>query len=173
VRENIALGSEREAVSDEEVARAARAAAVHDAIVRLEQGFATSVGQRGERLSGGQRQRVALARALIREPSVLILDEATSALDSETEASVLQALERSAAGRTTIMVTHRLTSAVGCDRIFVLDRGRLVEQGSHLELYAQRGLYWCLFTEQQASVASTPSAYDAGRSARSVALVEH
>jgi ATP-binding cassette, subfamily B, bacterial len=148
--ENIALG--REGATDAEVVSAAEAAAVHDAIKRTEDGYQTDVGERGSRLSGGQRQRLAIARALIRDPRVLFLDEATSALDPETETSIMRTLDEVSRGRTTIMITHRLTSVVDCNVIFVLDQGRLVEQGTHGELCEKRGLYWRLYSEQQAGV---------------------
>jgi ABC-type multidrug transport system fused ATPase/permease subunit len=147
VRENIALG--REGASDEQIVRAAQAAAIHEVIEQLEDGYDTVVGERGMRLSGGQRQRVAIARALIRDPRLLILDEATSALDAQTEAAILHTLEEAARGRTTVMITHRIAAAAQCDRIIVLDRGRLVEEGTHADLVQRRGVYWQLYSEQQ------------------------
>jgi ATP-binding cassette subfamily B protein len=106
------------------------------------------VGEGGSRLSGGQRQRVAIARAILRNPAILLLDEATSALDARTEAAINATLERIAHGRTTINVTHRLLSVVHADRIYVLDRGRLVEHGTHEELLQRGGLYAQLWHEQ-------------------------
>jgi ATP-binding cassette, subfamily B, bacterial len=150
IAENIALG--REGAGEADVVRAAEAAALTAVIERTEAGYDTLVGERGVRLSGGQRQRLAIARALIRDPSVLILDEATSALDAETEGAILKTVDEVSQGRTTIMITHRLSSAVQADRIFVLDQGELVEQGTHEELSQQRGLYWRLYSEQQAGV---------------------
>jgi ABC-type multidrug transport system fused ATPase/permease subunit len=147
VRENVALG--REGATDADVVRAARAAALHPFVERLEQGYEARVGERGARLSGGQRQRLAIARALVRDPRLLILDEATSALDPQTEAAILQTIEQVGRDRTTVMITHRLSAAVRCDRIFVLEAGRLVEAGSHAALLERRGLYWRLWTEQQ------------------------
>jgi len=148
IQENVLLG--REGAAPAEAVQAARAAALHEVIERMESGYETVVGERGVRLSGGQRQRLAIARALLRDPRVLILDEATSALDAETEAAILQTLEQAAQGRTLVMITHRLSAAVRCDAIFVLEQGRLVEQGTHQELLRQRGLYWRLYSEQQA-----------------------
>src|SRR5262249_42864449 len=142
----------REGATPAEAERAAQAAALHEVIERMESGYETVVGERGVRLSGGQRQRLAIARALLREPRVLILDEATSALDAETEAAILRTLEQAAQGRTVIMITHRLSAAVRCDIIFVLEQGHLVEQGSHQVLLRQRGRYWRLYKEQQAGV---------------------
>jgi ABC-type multidrug transport system fused ATPase/permease subunit len=149
--ENIAVG--RAGAAEIEVERAARLAEVHDTIMQTEGGYQTRVGERGVRLSGGQRQRVAIARALVRDPNILILDEATSALDSETEAAILRTLDRSAAGRTRISITHRLSAARRADTIFVLERGRLVEQGTHSQLLDQRGVYWRLYAEQEGGAA--------------------
>ncbi len=150
VRENIRFG--REGATDEEVEAAARAAEVHDFIMAMPMGYDTPVGERGGNLSGGQRQRIAIARAILRNPSILILDEATSALDPRTENAINHTLASLAKGRTTISVTHRLAAAATADRIFVLDRGRLAEQGSHNELLAQGGLYARLYEEQSGAV---------------------
>lgn len=146
VEENIALG--REKVQAGEVMAAAKAAQIHDFVLGLESGYQTSVGERGARLSGGQRQRLAIARALIRDPRILILDEATSALDAATESDILQTVEKVGVGRTVIMITHRLTSVIGCDYIFVLNHGRIVEQGKHQEMVNTGGLYQRLYEEQ-------------------------
>jgi ABC-type multidrug transport system fused ATPase/permease subunit len=146
VRENIAIG--RPEATDAEVAQAARAARLTDYIASLPAGYDTVLGERGVRMSGGQRQRLAIARALIRNPRVLILDEATSALDAVTEAEIQQTLAEVARDRTTISITHRLTSLEALDQIYVLDQGRLVEQGSHAELLAAGGLYRRLYEEQ-------------------------
>lgn len=124
-----------------EVEDAARAAAAHDFLAALPQGYDTVLGPGGSRLSGGQRQRVSLARALLRNPRILLLDEATSALDAENEALVQQALARLRAGRTTLVIAHRLATVRDADRIVVMDKGRAVEQGSHAALMEQDGLY--------------------------------
>ncbi len=124
-----------------EVEDAARAAAAHDFIAALAQGYDTMLGPGGSRLSGGQRQRIALARALLRNPRILLLDEATSALDAENEALVQQALARLRAGRTTLVIAHRLATVRDADRIVVMEGGRAVEQGTHAELMALDGLY--------------------------------
>ncbi len=114
----------------------------------LPQGFDTLVGERGVKLSGGQRQRVAIARAVLRDAPVLLLDEATSALDSESEAHIQDALWSMMQGRTAIAVAHRLSTVAGMDRLIVLDRGRVVEEGSHAELLARDGGYAQLWRRQ-------------------------
>jgi ABC-type multidrug transport system fused ATPase/permease subunit len=159
VRENIAMG--RPGASDAEIEAAARAAEMHDFVTALPRGYATLVGERGGRLSGGQRQRLAIARALLRDPAILLLDEATSALDPRTERLISDTLERAGKGRTTIAVTHRLTSIVDYDRIFVIVEGRLVEQGSHDELLAQGGVYATLWAEQTGGVVTAETPFDA------------
>lgn len=139
VRDNIRYG--RLEASDGEVEAAARAANAHDFVMALPRGYDTPVGDRGSRLSGGQRQRVAIARAILKDPPILLLDEATSSLDNESERLVQEALERLKAGRTTIIVAHRLSTIRSADRIAVLDDGWLVELGRHEELLAREGLY--------------------------------
>jgi ATP-binding cassette subfamily B protein len=154
VRENIRLG--KMGATDAEVEAAARAAELHDIILRMREGYETVVGERGALLSGGQRQRVAIARALIRDPSLIILDEATSALDPATEAAINDTLERVSAGRTVVSVTHRLKSVVGFDRVFVFKEGRLIEQGSHESLLRAGGSYAGMWRRQTGtSVSST------------------
>lgn len=130
--------------SDEELEAAARAAQVHELIASLPDGYDTVVGERGYRFSGGEKQRLAIARAMLRNAPVLILDEATSALDTRTEAAVQEALDRLSANRTTIAIAHRLSTVRDADRIVVLDHGRIVEQGSHVELLARGGHYAAL-----------------------------
>ncbi|TCJ18381.1 ABC transporter ATP-binding protein [Rubrobacter taiwanensis] len=143
VRENIAYG--RPGATDEEVARAARLADAHEFIARLPDGYETVVGQKGRRLSGGQRQRIAIARAMIRDAPVLVLDEPTSGLDAESGRRVLEPLRRLMRGRTTIIISHDLSTVREADRILVLDRGRVAESGTHGELMRGAGLYADLY----------------------------
>lgn len=154
VRENIAIG--RLDASDAEVRAAAEAARLTEYVNSLPAGFDTVLGERGVRMSGGQRQRLAIARALLRNPNVLILDEATSALDARTEAEILDTLKDVTKNRTTVTITHRLAMAAAADIIFVLEQGRLVEQGSHDELVTAGGLYQKLYEEQTAHVTARP-----------------
>ncbi|MGE3167007.1 MAG: ABC transporter ATP-binding protein [Planctomycetota bacterium] len=139
IYENILNG--RPEASREEVETAARAAAIHDEILQFPEGYDTVIGDRGAKLSGGQRQRVTIARALLKDAEILILDEATSALDTESERRVQAALENLMRGRTTFVIAHRLSTIQHADRILVLDRGRIVETGSHGELQRAGGLY--------------------------------
>ena len=139
VRENIRLG--RLGASDAEVEKAGALALVDEFVRTLPQGYDSPVGERGVTLSGGQRQRIAIARAILRDAKVLLLDEATSALDAESETLVQEALERSMEGRTSLVIAHRLATVLGADRILVIDRGRIVEEGTHASLVAKGGLY--------------------------------
>jgi len=132
----------------EELVSAARAANIHDTIASFPDGYDTIVGERGYRLSGGEKQRIAIARVLLKDPAVLILDEATSALDTISERVVQAALDTASHGRTTIAIAHRLSTIVAADRIYVVDAGRIVEQGTHDELVAAGGVYEHLFREQ-------------------------
>ncbi len=139
VRANIAYA--RPDASQAEVEAAARAAAAHEFIAAMPEGYETQVGEAGARLSGGQRQRIAIARAFLKDAPILLLDEATSALDTESEAQVQEALKRLMAGRTTILIAHRLSTVRNADRIYVVDQGRIVEAGDHAGLVRKRGLY--------------------------------
>ena len=146
IRDNIAYA--RPGASDAEIVDAARAAHAHEFVERLPLGYDTVVGERGVKLSGGQRQRVAIARAILKDPAVLILDEATSNLDTESERLIEDAMGRLLVGRTTLIIAHRLSTVRRADRLVALDRGRIVEEGSHAELLALGGLYARLYQRQ-------------------------
>jgi ATP-binding cassette subfamily C protein CydCD len=160
VEENIRLGNPDAARG--ELEEAARAANIHDFILTLPQGYRTIIGEKGIRLSGGQRQRLAIARALLRDTPILVLDEALSAVDAENEAVIQDALDRLMRGRTTLILAHRLSSVIDCDRILVLDRGLVAEQGRHDELMARGGIYAGLMAEQvhQAQPHADPNGSD-------------
>jgi ATP-binding cassette subfamily B protein/subfamily B ATP-binding cassette protein MsbA len=151
VTENIAYG--RPGASDDEVEAAARAAGAHDFISALPSGYDTVLGERGGTLSGGERQRISIARALLHDARILILDEPTASLDAQTEATLLEALGRLMAGRTTLVIAHRLSTVRRADRIAVLDGGRIVETGSHAELVGAGGLYARLHAMQTGAAA--------------------
>jgi len=147
VRNNIAYGA-GEKYTQPQIEAAAKAANAHSFIVELPRGYDTMLGERGTRLSGGQRQRLAIARALLSDPPILILDEATSALDTESERLVQEAVDRLLQGRTVFVIAHRLSTVTHADQIVVLDRGEIVERGTHAELLAKRGAYSRLYTLQ-------------------------
>jgi subfamily B ATP-binding cassette protein MsbA len=149
VRNNIAYAAGGR-FTEAQVQAAARAANAHEFITELPQGYDTILGERGTRLSGGQRQRLAIARALLTDPPILILDEATSALDTESERLVQEAIERLLAGRTVFVIAHRLSTIIHADQILVLERGRIVERGTHADLLAHRGAYHRLHALQGA-----------------------
>ena len=152
VADNLRLG--KPDATPAEMEEAARAANAHEYISELPDGYDTWIGERGIRLSGGERQRLAIARALLKAAPILLLDEALSSVDSENEAAIQEALERLMVGKTTLIIAHRLSSVVSADRILVLDRGRLVETGSHAELAATGGAYSMLMSSQQSAPAA-------------------
>jgi len=139
VRDNLRFA--KPDATDDEVERAADAAQIHDLVAALPEGYDTVVGERGYRFSGGEKQRIAIARTILRNPPILVLDEATSSLDTETERQVQAALDRLTEGRTTIAIAHRLSTVENADQIVVLDRGRIVERGTHDELIGRNGRY--------------------------------
>ena len=146
IRDNIALG--RIGATEAEIVEAARRANAHDFIMSFADGYDSSVGEQGTQLSGGQRQRIAIARAMLKNAPILLLDEPTAALDSESEREVQTALDALRIGRTTMVVAHRLQTIVGADRIFVIEKGRAIESGSHKELVARGGAYCAFFAAQ-------------------------
>ena len=149
---NIAYG--REHAARDEVIKAARDAQIHDFIMSLPDTYDTRVGERGLKLSGGEKQRVGIARTLLKDPPILLLDEATSALDSETEHEIQEALERAGQGRTVITIAHRLSTVQNADRILVLEKGTVVETGTHSELLSKNGRYLDLWTLQRSEQAA-------------------
>jgi len=146
IRENIAFG--RPEATQEEIEAAARAAAAHDFIVQMSDGYNTDVGERGVTLSGGQRQRVAIARALLMDPRILILDDATSSVDTDTEQQIQAALARLMEGRTSFVIAQRVSTVRNADLILVLDNGRLVAQGRHSDLIRESGIYADIYYRQ-------------------------
>jgi ATP-binding cassette subfamily B protein len=161
VRDNIAFG--KPGASEAEIMAAAKAAHAHDFIMGFPAGYDTPVGERGLQLSGGERQRIAIARALVKNAPIILLDEATAALDSESERYVQDAIAKLCAGRTTIVIAHRLATVVHADRILVIEAGQIVETGHHDELLRKGGRYasFCrLQFEQQAPAAVTPPSFE-------------
>jgi ATP-binding cassette subfamily B protein len=150
IADNIAYG--RPEASRNEIIAAARAAHAHDFILRLPHGYDSLVGERGQALSGGERQRISIARALLINPRLLILDEATSSVDTQTETEIQKALDNLVRGRTTIAIAHRLSTLRQADRLVVLDRGRVVEQGNHEALMRREGHYFRLYQAQLRNV---------------------
>jgi len=146
IKANLRYGNPE--ASDAELIAAARAAAIHDHIASLPDGYDTVVGERGYKLSGGEKQRVAIARAILKNPRILILDEATSALDTQSERLIQSALVPLMAGRTTFAIAHRLSTILAADLILVLDRGRIVERGTHADLLEANGAYAALYAAQ-------------------------
>jgi ATP-binding cassette subfamily B protein len=164
IRENIAFG--RPDATDAEVENAARAAAAHDFITQMPEGYATSVGERGTTLSGGQKQRIAIARALLLDPAILILDDSTSSVDVATEARIQQALDLLMQGRTSFVIAQRISTVLNAGQILVLDKGRIVAQGRHAELMENSPIYVEIYRSQLVEDAVAPpeevNAADAG-----------
>jgi len=144
IRENILYG--KLDATDTEIIEASKSANAHDFIVEFSNGYDTLVGEKGTKLSGGERQRIAIARALLKNPKVLVLDEATSSLDNQSEMLIQEALEKLMAGRTTFIIAHRLSTIHNADKIIVLDKGKIVESGTHKELMANENLYYHLYS---------------------------
>ncbi|KAI8440970.1 hypothetical protein MSG28_009258 [Choristoneura fumiferana] len=158
IMENIRMSNP--SCTDEEIYVAAKQAYCHNFIKNLPEGYNTLIGERGAQLSGGQKQRIAIARALVRRPKILLLDEATSALDSHSEAKVQRALDAAAHGRTTIMVSHRLATVLNANRIVFIDKGEVIEEGTHEELLKMKGRYYQLVLENEPSIAPPSSNVD-------------
>jgi ATP-binding cassette, subfamily B, bacterial len=156
VRQNLLYG--KPDASQDEIEAAARAAFIHDRIAEMPDGYDTVVGERGYRMSGGEKQRLAIARVVLKDPRILILDEATSSLDTTSERLVQEALRPLMRGRTTLAIAHRLSTILAADVIFVLDRGRVVERGTHAELLEAGGLYAQLYQQQFQEARSRPNA---------------
>ncbi len=146
IRENVAFA--RPDATEQQIMEACRIARVDEFAEGFEKKYDTIVGERGVKLSGGQRQRVSIARAILADPRILILDEATSSLDSESEAMIQEGLKYLMQGRTTFVIAHRLSTIRRADQILVVETGRIVERGTHAELYAAHGRYWDLYTKQ-------------------------
>jgi ATP-binding cassette subfamily B protein len=160
IEQNIALTSPE--ATTEDVIEAAKVACAHDFIMSLPAGYSNQVGEKGSNLSGGQRQRIAIARTILQRPRMLIMDEATSALDYQTERVVCDNLMRELQGRTTIFITHRLSSITSADRIIMMGDGRILESGTHPDLMALKGAYFTLFRQQSKSSSSSPGRSSAG-----------
>ncbi|KAM9386940.1 ATP-dependent translocase ABCB1-like [Phaethornis superciliosus] len=152
IAENIAYGDNSRMVSHEEIVNAAKEANIHSFIDSLPDKYNTRVGDKGTQLSGGQKQRIAIARALVRKPQILLLDEATSALDTESEKIVQEALDKAREGRTCIVIAHRLSTIQNADKIAVIQNGKVIEQGTHQQLLAEKGIYYSLVNVQSGSI---------------------
>jgi len=152
---NIAYG--RPAASKDEIYEAARLARIHDAILLMPHGYETVVGERGLKLSGGEKQRIAIARAILKNPQILLCDEATSAIDTKTEREVQASLSALTKGKTTLVIAHRLSTVLDSDLIMVMDRGALVESGTHHQLLSKDGIYTAMWRHQLETTHLHPS----------------
>lgn len=146
IADNISYGTFK--ATESEIVNAAKQAEAHDFIMKLENGYSTKIGERGQKLSGGQRQRIAIARAILKDPPILVLDEATSAVDNETELAIQKSLEKIIIGRTTLVVAHRLSTIRNSDKIFVFENGKIMEEGEHNNLIQKQGIYFSLWKLQ-------------------------
>ncbi len=146
VKENISYG--RIDATIEDIMSAAKIVNAHDFIMNLEKGYDTEVGERGSRLSTGQKQLISFARAILSDPGMFVLDEATSSVDTETEHLIQAALSKALAGRTSFIIAHRLSTIRSADRILVIDKGKIIEEGNHRQLIKKRGYYYKLYTNQ-------------------------
>lgn len=171
VKENIAYGTT--GATDRDIEQAAKLANAHDFIMKLPQGYDTLMSERGSTLSGGQRQRIAIARAAIRKARIVILDEPTVGLDNKSEKAVSEALARLAQGCTTFLITHDLRAAINCDRIFYIENGRIVEQGTHRELLRRGKQYAALYQLQAAVMPSQPIRFETGRNSQTQMHFQH
>jgi ATP-binding cassette subfamily B protein len=146
ISENIRFG--KSDASEQEIMEAAKQAAIHDNIMLFNEKYNTILGERGVTLSGGQKQRVSIARAIIKDPKILLFDDCLSAVDTDTEALILEGIEKASKGKTSIIVSHRISSAKHADFIYVLDEGRIVQEGNHSKLIEEQGYYKALYEQQ-------------------------
>jgi ATP-binding cassette subfamily B multidrug efflux pump len=148
IANNILFGDRNEQGTEADIVQAAKAAAIHEGILEFPEGYKTLLGERGITLSGGQKQRISMARALIKSPAILIFDDCLSAVDTETEEEILRNLSTIMANKTTLIISHRISSVRACDHILVLENGEVAEEGNHLTLMEQKGLYAEMYTQQ-------------------------
>ena len=147
MRENIAFG--KEGASDQEIMESVKIASFEEDLAKMDQGLDTMIGEKGVSISGGQKQRISIARALIKNPDILILDDSLSAVDAKTEQKIIANIQNERAGKTTIISTHRLSAVRRADEIIVLEDGRIIERGTHLELLEKKGWYYTQYLRQE------------------------